>query len=302
MWARSFAHPVAAAFLALAASPAAAQTLVLDAATGPYVEAVVNGVPLRLRVDFDLLPDISLNPEAAARAGLGNGEGRWVQRIGPVRLRGRTMRTDLTLAGVKARTMIRWHARPVPVGADGLVSIHALPFDEVTVERRPAGPGERDIAFETRIDDNHGLFLPVAVGSRRIAARLSFFRPRTTAPAAAAAVIAQRHGGAIDTAPGGAEEVTLGVFRPVYLLELQSPLAVGALSVPRIMVRTADFRGGHRLVRRDGADAGEAIVVTGERRSQESLYRITLGLDVLDRCSAATYRRLARTLVLRCAG
>ncbi|HZF93317.1 MAG TPA: hypothetical protein VEZ20_00435 [Allosphingosinicella sp.] len=302
MWPRSFAHLIAAALLTFAAAPAAAQSLVLDSATGPYVEAIVNGVPLRLRVDFDLLSDISLNPEAAARAGLGNGEGRWVQRIGPVRLRGRTMRTDLTLAGVPARTMIRWHSRAVAEGADGLVSIDALPFDEVTVERRPAAAGERDISFATRVDDKHGLYLPVEVGNRRIAARLSFFRLRTTAPAAAAAVIAQRHGGAIETAPGGTEEVTLGVFRPVYLLELQRPFAVGALAVPRIMVRTADFRGGHRLVRRDGAEAGEAIVVTGERRSQESLYRITIGLDVLDRCSAATYRRLARTLTLRCAG
>jgi hypothetical protein len=302
MWARSFVHLAAAALFTLAASPAAAQTLVLDAATGPYVEAVINGVPLRLRVDLDLLSDISLNPEAAARAGLGNGDGRWVQRIGPVRLRGRTMRADLTLAGLPARTDIRWHSRPVAEGADGLVAIDALPFDAVTVERRPAAPGEREIAFDARVDDKHGLHLLVEVGNRRIAVRLSFFRPRTTAPAAAAAVIAQRQGGAIDTAPGGTEEVTMGVLRPVYLLELQRPLAIGALSVPRIMVRTADFRGGHRLVRREGAAEGEEIVVRGERRPQESLYRITLGLDVLDRCSAATYRRLLRTLTLRCAG
>jgi hypothetical protein len=293
-----FAQLIAAAFLLLA-SPAAGQTLVLDG-TVPEVEAVINGVPLRLRVEFDIAPDINLNPEAAARAGLGRGDGAWVQRIGPVRLRGRSARTELSLAGVKTRTAVRWHDRPVAAGADGLVSVHALPFDSVTLVRRSPAPGERELTFATRLDDNHGVYLPVEVGGRRIAARLSFYRSRTIAPAAAAAVIARRHGGAIEREPGEPEEISLGVPRPVHLLELDRPLVVGALAVPRLMVRTADFRGDHRLVRRALDEEGSAIVVNGERGSQEPLYRITIGLDVLEPCSAVTYSRAPRELRLRC--
>jgi hypothetical protein len=222
-------------------------------------------------------------------------------RIGPVRLPGRRMEADLTLAGVKTRTLLRWLDRDVVEGADGLVSVHALPFESVAIERRTAAPGERELILETRNHDSHGVHMPVAIGGRRIAARLSFSRTRTTAPAAAAAVIIGGHGGAVSTEPGGTEEISLGIHRPVYLLELERPLALGALAVPRIMVRAADFRGRHRLARRSEAQSGDAIVVMGARDSQEALYRITIGLDVLDRCSAATYRRASGELRLRCA-
>jgi hypothetical protein len=297
----TFARWAAAAFALHAAAPAAAQTLVLDQARGPYVEAVINGVPLRLRVEFDLAPDINLNPNAAARARLGRGRAPWVQTIGPVLLRGRTISMDLTLAGMAARTAVRWHDRQVAADADGLVSIAALPFDTVTLVRRPASPDEREHSFEARVEENHGLYVPVEVGGQRIAARFSFFRERTIAPAAAAAVIARGHGGEIELEPGAPEEISLGVRRPVYPLQLERPLDIGGLVVSRLMVRTADFRGDHRLLRRAAAAEEGAIVVNGERRSQDPLYRFTIGLDVVGRCSAATYSRVLRTLRLLCA-
>jgi hypothetical protein len=284
--------------LLLGAAPAAAADLVLSAADGPYVEAELNGVRLRLKVEFDLLPDITLNPAAAARAGL-TPKGRWIQQIGPVKLRGRTARVPLTLAGVPIESGVRWQQRDAVTGADGLVSIHVLPFDSVTLERRGGG-GEREIVLEARVHDGHGVYVPVPVGGRRIAARLSFSRPRTTAPAAAVAVIARHHGGTLGT-ERSVEEIGFGVMRPVRPFRLARPLPVGALRVAAMMARTADFRGDHKLAlpRPEGED-GE-IVVAGQTPSQDSLYRITLGLDVLDRCSAATYSRALRTLRLRCA-
>jgi hypothetical protein len=50
-------------------APAAAADLVLDRAGGPFVQAMINGVPLRLKVEFDHTEGITLNPDAAARAG-----------------------------------------------------------------------------------------------------------------------------------------------------------------------------------------------------------------------------------------
>ncbi len=89
-WTRSLAQALTALLLLLiAAAPARAVDLRLDARSGPYVEALINGVPLRLRVDLDHSRTIALNPGAAARAGLADGQGRWLEIIGPVRLRGR---------------------------------------------------------------------------------------------------------------------------------------------------------------------------------------------------------------------
>ncbi len=298
--AQNRARLAAALLLLLAATPAAAENLVLDQAGGPFVDAVINGVALRLRVEFDHLPGVTLNPEAAARARLAPGEGEWNERIGPITLRGHSMKVRLTLAGVGTRENVRWRDSPAASGADGAVSVHSLPFDSVTVERAAAGQRERELSFATKLHDNHGIHFPLRVGRRRIAVRFSLSRPRTTAPAAAAAVVAEQQGGRLDHEPGQ-EEIAPGVQRPVRTLRFDRPLAVGGLSVPVLMARLSDFRGEHALAwAEQPGDDGE-IVVNGRARSQEALYRITLGLDVLGRCSAATYRRATGEIRLRCA-
>lgn len=279
-------------------SPAPAPELVLHAASGSYVEAVIGGVPLRLEVQLDHAPAISLNPDAAERAGLGSGDGKWTEAIGPVKLRGRFSEERLLLAGLPAKAKVRWHQR-VSQDADGLISVHLLPFERVTVMRGGPVPGERETELAIKVHDNHGVYVPLDFGKRRIAARLSFSRPRTTAPAAAAAVIARAHGGAIQPEKSF-EEISLGVMRPVRPLRLQRPLAIGPLAVTRLMVRTADFRGDHKLVLTATKSQNGEIVVAGAAPSQKPLYRITIGLDVLGRCSSATYLREARRLILRC--
>ena len=288
--------------LLLAAAPAPAPAppaeLILDIASGPYVDAVIGGVPLRLEVQLDHAAAISLNPEAAERAGLGSGDGKWTEEIGPVKLRGRFSEQRLLVAGLPAKAKIRWHQR-VSEEADGLISIHLLPFERVTIARAAANPGERETELGIKVHDNHGVYVPLDFGKRRVAARLSFSRGRTTAPAAAAAVIAAVHGGVIQP-ERSLEEISLGVMRPVRPLRLQRPLVIGGLAVPMLMVRTADFRGDHELLLAATQSQEGEIVVAGAAPSQKPLYRITVGLDALGRCSSATYRRAARRLILRC--
>jgi hypothetical protein len=287
---------IAATFAAF--SPARAADLILQP-SDPYVEAEIGGVLLKLKVVLDHAPGITLNPDAAARAGLGRGDGIWVEQIGPVKLRGRQAQLRFLVAGVPAEAKVRWHGGPAATDADGHISIDTLPFDSVTLERRRAGPQERDLAFETKLHHNHGVHIRFLAGRRRIAARLSFSRVRTSAPAAAGAALAAVYGGALDPEKSY-EEISLGVARPVWPLRLQRPVRLGGLAIPAIMVRASDFRGKHRLERRPDP-AEEEIVVRGERRSQDALYRITVGLDVLGRCSAATYVRATGALRLRCA-
>lgn len=289
-----------AALFLVAVSPARAADLVLDTGTGPYVEARINGVTLRLRVDFDQGRSLTLNPEAAARAGLGKGRGSSIQIIGPVRLSGRFAEVPVTLAGQTTRARVNWQEVAVATDADGVVTPHLLPFDRVTLERRPAGAGERDFVFASRIHDNHGIHVPVRLGKRRIAARLSFHHPRTTAAAAAAAVIIDAQGGALEDAKSF-EEIGFGVMRPARPLRLARALQVGDLAITRLMARSADYRGKHRLALPAAPVADSDILVTGRRPSQGPLYRITIGLDVLERCSAASYVRATGELRLRCA-
>ena len=288
------------AFLAFAAAPASGADLVLEAASGHIVEADVNGVPLRLKVELDHGEGIDLNPAAAARLALGRGDGRHVETIGPVKLRGRFAERVVRFAGGAVKASLRWHDRDVAAGADGTVSPHVLPFDTVTLRRRVSSAGEREVAFSTRFHWNHGIHVPVPVGRYRISARFSLDRPRTTAPAAAAAAISGHQGGALGE-ERGMEDISAGVLRPVRPLRLERPLRVGGFEISRLMARPSDWRGKHSLAVPGTAARGGEIVVTGQRPGQEALYRVTIGLDVLGGCSEAVYSRHAGRLSFRCA-
>jgi hypothetical protein len=218
-----------------------------------------------------------------------------------VRLRGRFASPVIGIGGQQVRAKVYWLDADVASDADGIITPHLLPFDSVTIERRPPDPDEREMAFSSRIHDNHGIHVPVRIGARRIAVRFSFFRPRTIAPTAAAAVIAREQGGELEEGKR-LEEISFGVKRPARPLLLARTLRIGDLEISRLMARTSDFRGKHRLTEAaERAREGE-ILVTGRLPTQDPLYRMTLGLDVLERCSAAIYVRATGELRLRCAG
>ena len=192
----AFAIGVAAALALTGAQGAEAADLVLGADAGPYVEARINGVPLRLELDHE--QGIALNAAAAARAGLGRGDGKWTLMIGRVKLRGRSAETAVEIAGSSVRTTAHWLDRDAAADADGVISPALLPFDRVTLQRRIPNLGEREITFTTKFNNSHGIHMPLTFGKRRIAARFSLLRPRSIAPAAAGAVIAAFHGGSLE--------------------------------------------------------------------------------------------------------
>jgi hypothetical protein len=290
----------AAPLLFVAAEPARARDLVLDAGA-PFIDAEINGVRLRLKTDFDHSLTIRLNPEAAARARLGRGKGSWTEIVGPIRLRGRTITIPAAIAGTSVQSEVNWNDRQASRDADGTISPHLLPYDNVTIQRRRPVAGEQLVSLPAALHDNHGLHMPLRLGERRIALRFSLVRQRSIATAAAAAVIAKHHGGMLGESKSS-EEIVFGVARPVRPLTLDRPILLGPLEVRVLMARPADYRGKHDLPAIADVRAREGIVVTGRRPSQDPMYRVTLGLDVLGRCSAVTYRRAERQLRLRCAG
>ncbi len=93
---------VAAFFALLWAAPASAADLILDVASGYLVDAQINGVPVRLRVDPETSGYIILNAHAAQRIGLRRSMLGATTVIGPVRLRGSPRLRALRSAGLPA--------------------------------------------------------------------------------------------------------------------------------------------------------------------------------------------------------
>jgi hypothetical protein len=284
---------------ALGHAPVGAADLVLNTVSDRTVVAAVNGVPLRLEVRFDHEGSVNLNRDAAARAGLGRGTGKSLMRIGPVQIPGRHTQAVLNIAGQPVKAEISWYERDCTRSADGTISAALLPFDSVTIKRGAGARSGAPIAFQTRFHKNHGLYVPVQAGGKTIAVRFSMDDERSTAPAAAAALLVRHHGGALSSTRAS-EEIGFGVVRPVRQLRFERPVPVGALRLPTIMVRAADFRGDHRLPQSVSAQPEDAIVVTGVRKSQEALYRMTLGSDVLGGCSAIGFVRASRLMWAQC--
>lgn len=83
-------------------------------------------------------------------------------------------------------------------------------------------------------------------------------------------------------------------------MRLQHHLAVGPLTIDRLLVRTADYRGKHQLPQEQSADPSE-IVITGSRPSrQKALVVLTLAADRLLKCSIPQYHHKQRQLRLTC--
>ena len=278
---------------------AEAEDLVLDPAGGHLVEAAVNGVPLRLRVTLDAHGFVILNRAAARRAKLGRGDRRMVMAIGPVRLKGRGVQAPVTIGGRTAEMLLGWYDAPVDPAADGVISPGALPYDRVRLRYLPTAPGRHTLAYRVQFGEGDGLHVPIDVGGGySIAVRFAPDAADTIAAGAAAAMMAETHGGTLSTAPFHVE-IGFGITRPARWLTLRSPVRVGAAAVDRLLMRTSDFLGTHRLPR-DAAITPDEILVSAARARQEALYRMTLGRDALGGCTEADYARAERLLLLRC--
>lgn len=280
------------------AAPAPTGELVLPA-EAPFIELKVNGVQLKLKVQFDHQNGIMLNAVAAARAGLGRGERKYIVEIGPVTIEGRRSLVTFTMRGATTKIPVAWMPRDVASDADGVISPHWLPVAAVRLQRKHPAEGEREFAVATRFELYHGIHVPITASGQRIAVSFTAARPRTYAMAAAAALIGAEHGGSF-SGEKGLERISHGVSRPVRTMRLDRPLRIGPLEVSSLAVRSADFRGKHLLPAIPSEEVTGDITVTGVRLSQQPEYRVVVGLDVLESCSSITYEPPTNRLRFRC--
>jgi hypothetical protein len=281
-----------------AALPAKAKDLNLDAASGHMIDAQINGVPVRLRVDPETSGYIILNGEAARRINLRRSLLGAETVIGPIRIKGSSKVARVALGGVTGRRRVVWTDKVAAPGADGLIGPADMPFDRVTFQLRSPAAEERAVSLPMKWDRSFGLFYPVTFGAQAVRFRISTVRSDSVATAAAGAVIAALHGGAW-SGPPGEQMLKYEVVRPVRPMTLARPASLGGLPLDRFHVRTGDSRGNNLLPPDAPADPDE-IVVTGERQRQKARYDLSLGTEWLSACSSLSWDNRAKVMTLRC--
>jgi hypothetical protein len=291
--------------LSVAAEAQSEREAELVVAADGIVAATVNGVPGRLRIDpaVPALPLISTR--WANEAALRPGPFAFGMMVGPQTVDGVTAvgRIGVGEGGAVRRRRIGWTRIDYTDAADGVIGPGGVPQRVVRFQLRPSLPGERTVALP--LVDEGGLFggwghsyAVIEVGGEPIRVRFNPHFPRTLATAGAGVRLAQAFDGRVS---GEAESLTIafGIARPVRTLRLATPFQVGPLGITELGLRTSDF-GNAGSIREEGGDPDE-IVVTADRRRDNDRDRISIGADLLVRCSSLVFDKPARQIRLTCA-
>lgn len=294
---------VALSFLLISAAGPPEVELVV-AADG-IVPATVNGVAGRIRID-PAVPSLPLlSTRWANEAQLNPGPFAFGMLVGPQQVDGVTAvgRIGVGDGGEVRRRRIGWTRLPYTEAADGVIGPGGVPQRVIRFVLGPARAGERTVSLP--LADEGGLFggwghsyALVDIGGEPMRIRFDPHHPRTLATAGAGVRLAQAFDGRIS---GETESLTIafGIARPVRTLRLGTPALIGPLLIAELGVRTSDF-GNAGSIREEESDPDE-IVVTADRRRNSDRDRITIGADLLARCSSLVFDKPARQIRLTCA-
>jgi hypothetical protein len=194
----------------------------------------------------------------------------------------------------------------VPIASAGFAANTPSPVRDVPLGGLIAATiGERTVALPM-VDGGglfgrlSGVFAQIVIGGQPVRVRFDPYHPRTTVTANAASLIAEAQHG---TLTGVAEPVVIafGIARPVRTMTLATPLAVGPLRLATLGVRAGDVGSAASIAEADAAPPDpDEIVVTAKRKRDPKHDRLTLGADVLDRCSAIVFDQPAKQVRLTC--
>ena len=145
-----------------------------------------------------------------------------------------------------------------------------------------------------------GSFALVPVGGVPTRVRFNPDNARTLATAGAGVALASANGGRLEGATRTAH-IAFGVERPVRLLKLARPLAIGPLTLAALDVRVADYGSAGGIADADAPPPDpDEIVVTAKGKRDRSRDSLTLGRDQLDRCSSIVFDKPAKQVRLSC--
>lgn len=296
-----------------AAMAAAASALVGAAPPGErvvrgdgLVATRIEGADLQLRID-PAAPAMPLLESAHAElAGLKPGPFGIGYHVGPQVVHGRTAVGRIAIAGgAPFKRRIGWTTRAYAPGLDGMIGPGGLPDPVVRFVLRAGMPGERTVALPML--DQGGLgagwgasYARIDVGGVPMRVAFDPYHPRTLASAGAAVRLAAAQGGSI-SGRAVATEIAFGIERPVRTLTLDRALMVGPIAVSVLGVRTADYGRATTIPDKD-ADPDETVMVVARgKRADPARDRLSIGADLLARCSSIVFDTPAHVIRLTCA-
>jgi hypothetical protein len=314
-----------AAFLSVAllpigssASAADKEVPVRDVPIGGVIAATIDGTPVTLRVDPGAPGLVLMTTAAADRIAQLHHPAFQPEPVGGQGAMQATTVRPMTLGAARVKRRIgfpsrkkvaidaRWIGRAYATVGDGSIGPGSLPESVVRIALHAPRAGERTVALPM-VDGGgvfgrlSGEFAQIIIGGQPVRIRFDPYHPRTTVTANAASLIAEAQRG---TLTGSAEpvEIAFGIARPVRTMTLATPLAVGPLLLSTIGVRTSDVGSAAAIPEADAAPPDpDEIVVTAKGKRDPKRDRLTLGADLLDRCSAIVFDKPAKQISLTCA-
>ncbi len=280
-------------------------------ARGGLVNGSLNGLPLRLRVEPGAVAMPIVTEDAARRAELNAGPFDWSYQIGEQSVTGQSAVARIDFGtGRRERRRVGWTERPYASGFDAVVGPGMLREEVIRFDLGPARDGERTATLrmvgQGGMEEKWGeRFALIQVGGEKLRVQFDPYQQRSTATANAGARIAAAHQGRLadDT---HLLPIAYAIERPARTLRLGTPLEVGPLSLTSMSVRTNDFGSIRRIARDDGRAPGPSepdpneIVVSATVTKSSRYDQLTLGADVLQRCSRIVFDKERDEIRLTC--
>lgn len=292
-----------------------------DVPVGGMIAATIDGKPVTLRVD-PAAPGLVFVTSAVAERlalkggalGLGysvGGQGAMqATTVRPMTFGTNAVKRRIGFPSRKHETKgkaadPRWVGRPYADVGDGSIGPASLPEPVVRILLNAPRAGERTVALPM-VDGGgllgklSGTFAQITIGGQPIRVRFDPYHPRTTVTANAATLIAQAQRATLAglTAP---VEIAFGIARPVRTMTLATPLLVGPLALSSLGVRTTDVGNAAAIPDADAPPPDpDEIVVVAKGKRDASRDRLTIGADLLDRCSTIVFDKPAKQIRLTC--
>lgn len=280
--------------------------LVLDAAA-PIVTVLIDGQPLRLRVDPGTSRHVEINFSAAKRLDLANPArlvggkpvdlGRTATSVGKVTVRASTSDELVGYEGRVVPLALAWSDRDPVAGADGQIGPWLLPHDSIRIVRRAATTADRTTRLPMQLSSGRGLLSETPIGRESIDIVVNLGAAETLATAAAASVLAIAYGGQLQGKPRDAV-IAQGVVRPVRDVVFATPVTIAGQRFTRVAARVFDWSGKTSI---PDADIGpDEAVVAGRAGAQREWPKLAIGNDHLAACAEIVWTKVPPTIDLVC--
>ena len=272
------------------------------------VAATIEGAPSRLRIDPGAPSIPVITTEHSMAAGLKHGLFGAAFTVGPIKVRGYTAVADFVVDGMTFKRRLAWFDPPYAPGVvprlDGVVGPATLSADIVRFPIHAPRTGERTVDLPMvdaggLIGNWGGLFGEIFIGGEPMKVRFDLRHRETLANAGAGLRIANFHGGAL-TGPIEQSEIAFGIARPNRRMKLAKPIVIGPLSLDSIRVRVTDYGNAASIPDADAAPDPDEILVTAKKKRDRQRDRLTVGMDLLERCSSIVFDKPAKMIRLSC--